>query len=60
MTVLSEMFKLTIHSPQLDLTIVSTGHDQRQRRMKAYPINSAIVTLQHMLHNSISLPEQLW
>ena len=49
----------TVHSPHLDLPIVSTRDNEGQRGMKGCPIHSPVVTLEDIFHNSISTAEQI-
>ena len=38
-----------IHTPQFNLTIISSRYNQRHLGMEGGPVDAAIVTLEHML-----------
>lgn len=41
---------LTIHSPDLDLPVVSTRHDERHAGVKGSPVDPPVVTLDTKIH----------
>lgn len=48
-----------VHTPQFNLSIIGTGYDKRQRRVEASPVNAAVVTLEHVLYDSIGSAKQI-
>lgn len=48
-----------VHAPEFDLPIVSARHHQRQRWMERRPVDTAVVSLEDVLHNGVCLPEQV-
>merc|ERR1719151_163418 len=45
---------VVVHPPQLDLPVIGPADDQRHAWVEIGPVHSPVMTLQHMLHNSIS------
>lgn len=43
--VIHTMYVHTIHSPQLDLAIISGRYEEGEVRMKGHPVHTTIVTL---------------
>lgn len=48
-----------IHTPKFHNTIVTTGHNQRQRWMETGPVHATVMTLKHVLNNSISSSKEI-
>ena len=48
-----------IHAPELDLSIICPGDDERKCWVKGRPVDASLVTLKHVLHQRIVASEQL-
>ena len=46
-----------VHSPQFNLSIVSTTHNQGQSWMKSGPVDTAIMSFKHVFDHTVSLSE---
>ena len=47
------------HPPKLDLPVISAGHDERQGRMEACPVDASVVSFQHILHYCVCVSEKI-
>ena len=50
---------VVIHPPEFDLSVIRSTDNERHGGMEVSPVDSPVVTLQHMLHYSISLAKQV-
>ena len=50
--------RLTVHAPQLDLSVVSSGNNERLGWVKTRPINSTIVSFKNELDEDIRVAKQ--
>ena len=48
-----------VHAPQLDLSIVGAGNDERHRRVKRRPVGASIVTFQNVFDDTVGLAEEV-
>lgn len=44
---------------ETNLAVVRAGDDQRERRVKAGPVDPPVVSLQHVLHHGVGSPEEV-
>ena len=51
----SETHLAVVHSPELDLAVVGSGHDERHRRMERGPVGATVVTLENVLDHAVGL-----
>ena len=49
------IYLVIVHPPELDLPVVGPGHDERHGGVEGGPVDTPVVTLQHMLHHRVSL-----
>ena len=49
---------ILVHSPQLDLSVVGSGHDQGHGGVEGGPVDSAIVALQDVLDHGVRVAKQ--
>lgn len=49
----------TAHPPELDQSIVTCRHNQRQCRVERHPVHTTVMTLQHKFHNGIRVAEHI-
>ncbi len=50
---------LTIVAPELDLAVIRTRHNQRQRWVECRPVHAPVVALKHVLHHCIAATKQV-
>jgi len=50
---------LTIHPPKLNLSIITSRHNQRHGGMESSPVDTSIVTFQDIFDHNISATEQI-
>lgn len=50
---------LTVHAPQLDLSVISTRNNERLSWVETSPVNSAIVSFENELDEDVSVAKQL-
>jgi hypothetical protein len=50
---------LTIHPPKLNLSIITSRHNQRHGGMESSPVNTSIVAFQDIFDHNISATEQI-
>mmetsp|Transcript_14693 Transcript_14693/g.43528 ORF Transcript_14693/g.43528 Transcript_14693/m.43528 type:complete len:467 (-) Transcript_14693:330-1730(-) len=48
-----------VHSPEFDLTVVGSRHDQRKSGMEGSPVHSSVVALQDVLDQSVCRTEEV-
>ena len=51
---------VVIHPPELDLSVIRSTDNERHGGMEVSPVDSPVMTLQHMFHYSVSLAKQVW
>ena len=47
------------HSPKFDLPVVSTGNDERHRRVERGPVGAAVVAFEDVLDDAVGLTKQV-
>mmetsp|Transcript_28238 Transcript_28238/g.86273 ORF Transcript_28238/g.86273 Transcript_28238/m.86273 type:complete len:201 (-) Transcript_28238:656-1258(-) len=48
-----------VHPPQLDLPVICTGDNERQRRVERRPVHPAIMSLKHILNGGVIAAEEV-
>ncbi len=48
-----------VHAPQLDLSVVSSGDDERHAWVKTGPVDAAVVSFQHVFDHAVGLAKQV-
>ncbi len=48
---------VVVHAPELDLSVVRPGDDERHAGVEGGPVHASVVPLQHVLHHRVSLCE---
>ncbi len=46
---------VVVHPPELDLPVVSSGHNEGHGGVEGGPVDAPIVALQHVLHHRVRL-----
>jgi hypothetical protein len=52
-------FLLTIHPPKLNLSIITSRHNQRHGGMESSPVDTSIVPFQDIFDHNIRATEQI-
>ena len=52
-------FRLTVHAPQLHLSVVCAARHDRDGVVERHPVDAAVVSFQHVLDDGVRLTEQL-
>ena len=50
---------LTIHAPELDLSVICARHNEGQGGVEGCPIHAPVMPFQHILHNRVAAPKEV-